>query len=322
LLFCRFVADVDVDELFVYQYPLLPPPLIKYDFIYQLACTRSQEVSLPLVVEVEPSTKPSRLSIPDRAKKPPTRLTYHTPYSASSTETEVEPEPEEEKYRWNSPRLMILCEDGDINCALYYLLESLHDPFAANSVAVLFLQESLLSEFIDRLKDRLEPLNHLIASHPAFIRTLERLKEVQAKVIVGNPETVPENASPRFVFDLNQRFLSDGPTGVITLHTFRTMKEAISLMATEQVPFTSVSIWNEKLGAAYELVARMKPQIFLLNCFYVNLDPIGLAFACSVNSCKITDGYHYESLTFKEKRKVVVHPIGTIWGKQDGIRNY
>lgn len=312
------------DNVFVYQYPLLPQPLIKYNLIYHLACTRSQDVSLPQVVEVDPLKKASQPSVPDRGKKPASRLTYHTPYSASSTESEVEPEPEEQKYRWNSPRLMILCEDGDINCALYYLLESLHDPFAANSVAVLFLQESLLSEFIDRLEDRLEPLNEQITSHPAFIHTLERLKELQPKVIMGNPRSVPADASPRFVFDLNQRFLGEGPTGVITLHTFRTMKEAIELQAKEQVPFTSVSIWNEKLGAAYELVARLKPQIFLLNCFYVNLDPIGLPFACRVSTSKISDGYHYESLTFKEKWKVVVHPIGTIWGKiaWDAERNF
>ncbi|KAH8271276.1 hypothetical protein KR018_005628, partial [Drosophila ironensis] len=302
-------ADPELD-VFVYHYPLLPPPLIKYEFIYNLACKRPRNASLPLVVEIE---QPSKSKKPSIIKKIPARLTYH---SHSSSVSSSEPEPEmEDTYRWNSPRLMILCEDGDINCALHYLLESLHDPFAANSVATLYLQESLLEEFVDRLEDRLEPLDSDIAGHPVYVRTLERLTKLQAKLIAGNPATVPAKASPMFVYDMYHRFLGEGPTGVITLHTFRTMKEVIQLQAKEEVPYTSVSIWNEKLGAAYELVARLKQRIFLLNCFYVDLNPIGLAFACNVNSTRVEQGYHYETLTFKETRKVIVHPIGTIWAK-------
>uniref|UniRef100_A0A6P4EY25 Uncharacterized protein LOC108043678 n=1 Tax=Drosophila rhopaloa TaxID=1041015 RepID=A0A6P4EY25_DRORH len=296
---------------FIYQYPLLPLPLIDYGFIYNLACSKPRDVSLPLILEVETDYK-TKDSPSERPKKVQ-RVSYHSRSSSMSAE---EPEPEVEvKYRWNSPRLMILCEDGDINCALHYLVESLHDPFACNAVATLFVQESVLEKFIDRLKDRLEPLNSQISGHPVYVKTLERLEQLQARTIVGNPKTVPANASPMLVFDLSHRYLGEGPTGVITLHTFRTMKEAIELQAREPLSFTSVSIWNEKLGAAYELVARLTPLIFLLNCFYVDLNNISLAFVCNLNSSKIVDGYHYESLTFREKRKAVIHPVGTIWGK-------
>ncbi|KAH8383894.1 hypothetical protein KR009_011125, partial [Drosophila setifemur] len=302
-------------EKFVYQYPLLPVPLIKYDFIHNMDCLRSWDVSLPLAIEEDASDKPSRVSSMDPVKQPAARLTYFTAASSSS-ESSAEPETEiDVKYRWNSPRLMILCEDGDINCALHYLLESLHDPFAANSVATLLLQESLLEEFENRLKDRLQPLSPDITNHSVYIRTLERLQELQAKTIVGNPETVAAHVSPILVFDFNHRFLGDGPTGIITLHTFRTLKDAVQLQSKEEVPFTSVSIWNEKLGASYELVARFKQLIFLLNCFYVDLEPIAVSFACGVSANKICAGYHYETLTFRGRCKVVVHPVGTIWGK-------
>jgi len=296
---------------YVYQYPLLPIPLIDYDFIYNLGCKKPRNVSLPLVLEVESEYK-SKASASEKPKKV-ARLSYHSKASSTSEE-ETEPEVEI-KYRWNSPRLMILCEDGDINCALHYLIESLHDPFACNAVATLFLQESILEEFLDRMKDRFEPLSSDIFGHPVYVKTLERLEQLQAKTIVGDPKTVPANASPILVYDLGHRYLADGPTGVITLHTFRTMKEVIELQAKEPLAFTSVCIWNEKLGASYELVARLSPLIFLLNCYYVDLGQISLSFICNFNSAKIIDGYHYESLTFKEKRKIVVHPVGTIWGK-------
>ncbi|XP_017046658.1 uncharacterized protein LOC108091801 [Drosophila ficusphila] len=296
---------------FVYQYPLLPTPLIDYDFIYNLGCKKPRDVSVPKVIEVETDSK-SKDSAMERSKKPP-RLSYH---SRSSSMSEEESEPEVQvKYLWNSPRLMIICEDGDINCALHYLIESLHDPFACNAVATLFLQESILEEFVDRLKDRLEPLSSDISGHPVYLKTLERLENLQARTIVGDPKTVPANATPILVFDLSQRYLGDGPTGAITLHTFRTMKEAIELQAQEPMNFTSVCIWNEKLAAAYELVARFSPLIFLLNCFYVDLNNISLAFVCGFSSAKIYDGYHYEALTFKGKQKIIVHPVGTIWGK-------
>ncbi|EDX11882.1 uncharacterized protein LOC6726978 isoform X1 [Drosophila simulans] len=302
--------SLEEEVQYIYKYPLLPTPLIDYGFIYNLVCNKPRDVSLPLILEIEPEFKPKDSA--EKPKKVP-RLSYH---SRSSSMSEDEPEPEVQvKYKWNSPRLMILCEDGDINCAMHYLVESLHDPFACNAVATLFLQESILEEFVDRIRDCLEPLSTDISGHPAYIKTLERLNHLKAKTIVGNPKTVPENASPMLVYDLNHRYLADGPTGVITLHTFRTMKEAVELQAKEPLNFTSVCIWNEKLAAAYELVARLNPLIFTINCYYVNLNEITLPFVCNFNSAKIVDGYHYESLTFQGKRKVVVHPVGTIWAK-------
>ncbi|KAH8288497.1 hypothetical protein KR054_004070, partial [Drosophila jambulina] len=308
--YCRPKGPIEEGNNLSYKSPLVPVPLIGYDFIYSLNCTRSEEVSQPLVVEAKSDNKSTEHTA-ERQKKP-ARLTLADEIS-STGEEETEPEVEIQ-YRWNSPRLMILCEDGDINCAMHYLVESLHDPFASNSVASLLLQESLLEEFIDRVKDRLEPLSSEISHHPVFVQTLQKLEHMQARTTRGNPKTVPLNASPVLVYDVSHRYLGKGPTGVITVHTFRTMKEAIELQSKEWLPFTSATIWNEKLAAAYELVAQSKILIFLLNCFYVDLGPISMAFTMNQNSVKIVDGYHYETLTFRSNRKVVVHPVGTIWG--------
>ncbi|KAH8243336.1 hypothetical protein KR032_006625, partial [Drosophila birchii] len=288
-----------------------PPPLINHDFAYSLPCCRSLHVYLPLVEEPKPDNKATERTA--EPEKKPARLTL---LSELSSVDEEESEPEVEiLYRWNSPRLMILCEDGDINCAMHYLVESLHDPFASNSVATLLLQESLLEEFIERVKDRLEPLRPEISEHPVFVHTLKQLEHLQARTTRGNPKTVPLSSSPVLVYDVTHRHLGKGPTGVITVHTFRTMKEAIMLQSIEPLPFTSATIWNEKLAAAYELVARSHILIFLLNCFYVDLGPISMAFTMNQNSVIIVDGYHYETLTFRTNRKVIVHPVATIWGK-------
>ncbi|EDW34094.1 GL21758 [Drosophila persimilis] len=296
------------EEFIIPKYPLLPVPLIKYETIHNLDCSKDLSVSLPIAIE---AVKDAAGGDAPKAPTAGARM-----FQSIGSKEAFSEEPEEIKYKWNSPRLMILCADGDINCAMHYLLESLHDPFAANAVATLLLQESMLEEFVNRLEDRLEELRPEIANHPVYLTTLTRIEELKARTIVSSLEKVPRHASPTIVFDLSHSYLGNGPTGVITLHTFRTFKEALQLQARESVDFTSVSIWNEKLSAAYELVARLNFDIFLLNCFYVNLDPIGLAFVSNLNSAKVTQDYHYETLTFKKKRKVIVHPATTIWGQK------
>ncbi|SPP84223.1 uncharacterized protein LOC117586042 [Drosophila guanche] len=295
------------EDFVIPKFPLLPLPLIKYETIHNLDCNRDLSVSLPqAIVKMEDAAGG------DGPKAP----TAGTRLFQSIGAEEASSEPEEVKYKWSSPRLMILCEDGDINCAMHYLMESLHDPFAPNAVATLLLQESMLEEFVNRLEDRLQELRPEIANHPVYLTTLSRVEQLKAETIVSSSKTVPRNASPMMIFDFSHNYFGDGPTGVITLHTFRTIKDALQLQAREPLAFTSVSIWNEKLGAAYELVARLNFEIFLLNCFYVNLDPIGPAFVANMNSAKVSQDYHYESMTFNKKRKVVVHPVATTWGQK------
>ncbi|KAH8415362.1 hypothetical protein KR222_005114, partial [Zaprionus bogoriensis] len=217
------------------------------------------------------------------------------------------------KYEWNSPSLMIVFEDGDLNSALHHLVNSLHDPFAPKAVATLFIQESVRDVFLSRVVERLEPLDPQLANHSIYVRTLAKLKELKADTVVGDPKTVPANATPILVSDLSHIFVGDGPTGIITMHTFRTPKEATTIKLNETLTYSSVSIWNEKLAGAYEVCALFKNDTFMINCFDVDLSPIKDSFEANRSDVKIVKGYHYETLTINQKRKIIVFAVGTIF---------
>ncbi|EDW80517.2 uncharacterized protein Dwil_GK11577 [Drosophila willistoni] len=284
------------------RYPQLPLPLIKYEMVHKLKCTRNEQVSWPLV-----KPKPKGVDLAKVAKS--------TKSAANIGDVGDE---EDIIYLWNSPRLMILFDGGDINCALHYIVESLHDPFAENAVATLLIQECLLKEFRDRLLDRFQEMPAPIANHPILLRSMEKLKALKATTIVGNAmKHTPNLGTPILVCDFTHNYLGAGPTGVITLHTFRTPKDATEVYLKESVKFSSVCIWNENLASAYETVARMATvQIFLINCYDVDLDPIKAAFIADKNMVKVYRGYHYETITFRKLRKVIVFPIGNIWTDQ------
>lgn len=43
----------------------------------------------------------------------------------------------------SSPQLMIIFEEGDINSALHFIIESVHNPFASNAVAMVLVEEKI-----------------------------------------------------------------------------------------------------------------------------------------------------------------------------------
>lgn len=217
------------------------------------------------------------------------------------------------KYAWNSPSLMMVFEGGDLNSALHHVVASLHNPFSENAVATLLIQESVRESFLDRLVEQMQQLDGQVANHPNYVRTLAKLQKLKAETIVGNPKTVPPNATPMLVSDLTHNFLGDGPTGVITMHTFRTPKEATQVNLKETLTYSSVSIWNEKLASAYEVCALLKDDTFMINCFNVDLSPIKASFDANKNDVKIVKGYHYETLTINHQRKIIVFAVGTIF---------
>lgn len=208
---------------------------------------------------------------------------------------------------------MMICEEGDLNSAMHHLVNSLHNPFAQNAVATVLIQESIREAFLSRLIDHLKPLDPQVANHPAYVRTLAKVKELKAETIVGNPETVPANATPMLVSELSHNFLGTGPTGVITMHTFRTPKESTVINQNETLAYHSVSIWNEKVASAYEVCALFKHEIYMINCFDVDLTPIVSAHESNRNEVKIVKGYHYETLTINQKRKIIIFAVGTIF---------
>ncbi|XP_068148288.1 uncharacterized protein [Drosophila tropicalis] len=212
-------------------------------------------------------------------------------------------------YSWNKPCLMIVFQDGDFNSALHYLLDSLHNPFEGNAVASVLVQESLIKQFVDLLRSQLRQLDPQVATHPNYLRSVQKLRALKAQIVV-NDEV---KASPVLAFDIPQSFLGNGPTGVITIQPFRTPIESTYIYMEPSVPFASVSIWNERVADSYDVIARLKIDTVMINCCNVDLQPIKESFGNKRSDVHLSKGYHYETLVLNGKRKIIVFPMGSIF---------
>ncbi|XP_022227430.2 uncharacterized protein LOC111077456 [Drosophila obscura] len=214
---------------------------------------------------------------------------------------------------WRSPQLMIVFEDGDLHSARQHLLDSLQNPFAEGAVATVLLQESVRDQFVGLVAQNLKRLEPQVAGHPSYVRTLAQIELLKANVIKAEGD-VPADASPLLVSDFVSSYLGQpGPTGAITLQTFRTAREATLVNLKESVPYARVSIWNEKLACAYEVLGHLAVDTFTINCFNPDLSPIRSAFEANQNDVCLFKGYHYETLTVNFKRRIVVFPVGTMF---------
>ncbi|XP_017062516.1 uncharacterized protein LOC108102277 [Drosophila ficusphila] len=297
----------------------------------------NMEIIKPVItremVRILPSVTDDRITLPDtiddivkdseKADKSESQEEENTEKTSESAEEEEdedeEPkqsEKEEIKYAWNAPCMMVLFEDGDLNCALHHLVESLQDPFALDAVAVLLVQESLVEELEGRIVTLMKPLDSRVANHPCYKRTLLKISELKPKTIIGPPESVLPDATPMLVRDVPHKFLGVGPTGVITMHIFRTPFEATQIYRKEYpLPIASVSIWNERVSSVYEVVGLMNHfDTFKVNCFRVSMEPIKRAFELRKYSACMHQGYHYETLLINGERKIVIFPVGCIFG--------
>jgi len=155
-------------------------------------------------------------------------------------------------------------------------------------------------------------LSQEVSKHPSYTSTLAKIEELKAKTVQG--ESLKAGESPVLVYDCVHSYLGNGATGVVTVHTFRTAKEAGQLAKRDPLPYGQVSLWNEKLGCAYELIPRLPSDIVAINCFNPDLDPIWESFAADRNDVLLAKNYHYESLVVSGKRRIVVFPVGTIFG--------
>ncbi|KAH8236214.1 hypothetical protein KR026_008957, partial [Drosophila bipectinata] len=211
-----------------------------------------------------------------------------------------------------TPQLMIIFDAGDLNSARQQLLPSLQDPFAPGAVATVLLQESIAEQFVGLLAHDLRPLSEAVAKNPIRVKAMAQINKLKLKVVKGT-HLKPEE-SPLLVYDTVHSYLGDGgATGVITVDVFRTAKEAGELAKRDALLFGQVSIWNEKLACAYELVLRLPTEVFAINCFNPDLTPIKDAFTANQNEVLVEKNYHYECLELGNKRRIVVFPIGTIY---------
>ncbi|XP_017870364.1 PREDICTED: uncharacterized protein LOC108618753 [Drosophila arizonae] len=263
--------------------PILPKPpaFISYNMVHKLECKQKREITVPV------------------------------PTAPGTATAGGEPQPP--KCQWQSPSMLIVFDGGDLNSARHHLLSSLQDPFRKHAVATVLIQESVREVFNELLIGSMKPLDPKIYNHPNYVRSKAKLAQCKAETIVGDPKVVPAHASPTLVCDLTDNFLGDEPTGIITMHTFRTPRDATQVLQKETIKYSFVSIWNEKVASAYEICALLKNEIFMINCFNVDLTPIlpkGDNFTTDV---KIDKGYHYERLTINQKRKIIVFAVGTIF---------
>ncbi|XP_017052241.1 uncharacterized protein LOC108095590 [Drosophila ficusphila] len=235
----------------------------------------------------------------------------HQLQGATSKEAQSKTEVIPSNPQWRWPQLMIVFEDGDLHSARQQLLESLQNPFAQRSVATLVLQESIADQFVGLVAQDLRPLAEQVAKNPTFISTLAKIDQLKLKVVKG--EGIKAGESPVLVYDSVHSYLGTGATGVVTLHTFRTAKEAGELAKRDPLPFSQVSVWNEKLACAYELIPRLPFYIFAFNCFNPDFSPIKEAFDGNRNDVILAKNYHYESVVVGGQRRIVVFPVGTIF---------
>nr|CAQ53400.1 CG15717-PA [Drosophila melanogaster] len=242
----------------------------------------------------------------------PSRITSYMVNQLQPTAQETKLAPIPSAPQWCSPQLMVVFEDGDLHSARHQLLQSLQNPFAEGSVATLLLQESIADQFVGLVAQDLRPLSQEVSKHPSYTITLAKIEELKAKTVQG--ESLKAGESPVLVYDCVHSYLGNGATGVVTVHTFRTAKEAGQLAKRDPLPYGQVSLWNEKLGCAYELIPRLPSDIVAINCFNPDLDPIWESFAADRNDVLLAKNYHYESLVVSGKRRIVVFPVGTIFG--------
>jgi len=300
------------------DYQVVVKPVIFREMVQILPSVITDKITLPDIVEDIKNPEADAKSTETGKEEDKAEI------SEAETETEQEDEDEEPeeskkgevKYAWNAPCMMVLFEDGDLNCALHHLVESLQDPFALDAVAVLLVQESLVEELEGRVVTLMKPLDSRVANHPCYKRTLLKIAELKPKTVVGPPGFVLPDATPMLVRDIPHKFLGEGPTGIITMHIFRTPFEATRIYRKEYpLPIASVSIWNERVSSVFEVVGLMNAlDTFKINCFRVNMEPIKRAFELRKYSACMHRGYHYETLQINGERKIIIFPVGTIIG--------
>jgi len=240
-------------------------------------------------------------------------LEENSPYPNFLTEEASKDKGDTQDAPTSTPQLMIIFEDGDINSALHFLIESVHNPFAPNAVAMVLVEEKIREEIVRRILPKLHPLSEFVAEHPNYLAALEKCESSNLEIIrANNTEVAPPLASPIFVCECNHNVLGNYPTGVITFYTFRNNREAIDICQRETLNFSSVSIWNETLEGSYDLVVALSSSNFFLNCSNVNLSPISQHFEADRNHVVIENAFHYETLCIYNKFKIIVFPVGEL----------
>lgn len=191
----------------------------------------------------------------------------------------------------------------------------MNSPFDGQAIATVLVQESIKQDFIEKLLQQ-SKLNNFpkVKATDVFNKAMETAKALKAQFVL--PHTQEECDYPLcIVCDVTHEHLGSttSPSGIVTLHTFRTAKEAIALVNKEHLKFTNISIWQENHGHAYELVSQLKAKNFFINCHLVPLHVLEESISQRKNHVTMDKSYHYETLQHDGIQKSIAFPIGSIF---------
>lgn len=194
------------------------------------------------------------------------------------------------------------------------MIQSLENPFDTKAIATVLIQESIRDDFVDKVQQQLKSYNgDLIKNNAQFIKALETIKKLNAQVVTAK-SPVENLCYPTLVCDFTHEQFGIKPlSGIVTLHTFRTAKEAAALVNKESLTFTYTSIWHENYSYAYELVAAIKSHFYFINCIHVPMLALEESIAQGKHFVTMDKSYHYETLQYEGVQKSIVFPIGSIF---------
>lgn len=208
---------------------------------------------------------------------------------------------------------MIVFKDSDLNSAVEEVIDALEDPLTGAELQTIYIQESCLTEFTAILKQKLRPYPQELLRDTFFLKEYEKnmniVKGLNAKLLRSDGTTVAdERVIPTIINDVPRKhFEGNTLTPIITLHTFRTVKDVISLLEGER----NLSIWCLNTSAAFEVVRKSKTSLYQFNCYDVSF-PIDLKVNSEYDSKVVMDDkFHYEFFTEASgQKKFVVYPYG------------
>ncbi|EDV92193.1 uncharacterized protein LOC6565700 [Drosophila grimshawi] len=213
--------------------------------------------------------------------------------------------------KWVDPQIIILFETGNINQVIEAAVRDLKHPIGTGLVASILVQEPLSQTLIYKIRARMELMDERIAAHPNFLNTLKMIERMNCKTIKIEEYDPADKQklygrmkprSPIVVLDFPQIYFGNKPSAVITINTFRNLKEAVKLCRREGLEFDTVSVWTSKLTEGYDLLYGLsRYPNFRFNCINVPFKAHAMV--------TIKNGYHYEVIAVDGELKTIVFPL-------------
>ncbi|CAH2002497.1 unnamed protein product [Acanthoscelides obtectus] len=174
----------------------------------------------------------------------------------------------------------IIFDDADLHAATEGIISAAWSKWAHSSVGTVFVQESILDQFLDMLKKKLShlkvgPSNEKLADISQCISDLSCLKKTLESSLCMEKFQVLKNDDiwqPTLILggkvDDGQAFSSTEDDGqVLTVLSFRSIEEAIS-MANSSKQGLAASVWSENLCLINEVVRKLKVTNIWINGTY------------------------------------------------------